>query len=69
MIINIIRTIDCRTPEQIRMAWKPIKDKPEADSYKDILLPEVLRQLPHIILKNTPVDVFKPRQIEYGKNR
>jgi len=69
MVINIVKSIDCRTLEQKRIAMKLRNNNHESSPYKNIPLPEIQAILPHMIRKNTPVGMFKSRHKEYGKNK
>lgn len=62
IVINITRTVDYRTPEQKRMAWKTRDYKPEEDPYKDVPLPKLPLMIPHVIGANTPIKPMIRRQ-------
>ena len=65
--INIIRTIDYRTPEQRRMAWKPRDYNPEIDLYKDMPPPKLPLMMPCVIGVNTPIKPMVRRQLLHGE--
>ena len=69
IVVDIVVTYDYRTPEQKRMKWKPKDYNPDIDPFRDVPLPKMCMQIPHIIKENTPVGLFKPRHKEYGENK
>jgi len=69
IVINITRTIDYRTPEQRRLAWKPRDYNPETDPHKDMPPPKLPPMMPCVIGINTPIKPMVRRQLLHGENK